>query len=397
MAQSIDHRSIGILGIVTICSYGTWYYSFGVLLDPIRLDEGWSESTLAASFSAGTVLIGLMALSGGRLLDRIGHRRVLAMAAGLGPGSLFVASLASNVWIFLPAVALASGSLGSLAFYHGTMTAAVRLNPSQPGRAIAILTVWGAVSSAIYLPLTSWLVDTFEWRTTVRILAIIAAIVFATAAAVLPEGDSVVTDDPPPIREVVRSAIGHRQARMFTLAVAFGGVAQSTMLVYQVPTMTALGLPAGTAAAVAGLRGFSQLGGRIPLTPIVARLGNDGALLLAFVSMGIGGVLLAFSGTLSIAILFALAAGFGIGAFSPLQGIKSEELFDRSRLGAMMGFYGSVLLLAGSAGPLLAGVLAETTGDRRWASVVVVLAIVVAATAQWRVRAEPLTPESMIG
>ena len=39
----IDHVSIGLLGILTICAYGSWYYSFGVLLDPIRLDTGWRE------------------------------------------------------------------------------------------------------------------------------------------------------------------------------------------------------------------------------------------------------------------------------------------------------------------------------------------------------------------
>ncbi len=382
MASPIDHRSIGILGIVTICSYGTWYYSFGVLLDPIRLEEGWSESTLAASFSAGTVLIGLTSLSGGRLLDRIGHRRVLLLAAAIGPGALFIASLVSNVWSFFAAVALASGAMGSLAFYPVTMTTAVRLNPSQPSRAIALLTIWGAVASAIYLPFASRLVETLEWRSTLRILAIIAATVFASAAALLPDATPAEAREPPPIREMFRSAADSQQARLFTVAVAFGGIAMSTMLVYQVPTMTALGLPASTAATVAGLRGFSQLGGRLPLTRIMARLGNDGALLLAFVAMGVGGVLLAFSGSLPPALAFALIAGFGMGAFSPLQGIKSEELFDRRTLGAMMGFYGSVLLLAGSVGPVLAGVLAEFTGDRRWAAMIVVASTVAAAGAQ---------------
>ncbi len=388
MSPPIDHRAIGILGIVTICSYGTWYYSFGVLLDPIRLEEGWSESTLAASFSAGTALIGLTSLLGGRLLDRIGHRRVLLLAAAIGPGALFTATLASNVWLFFAAVALASGAMGSLAFYPVTMTTAVRLNPSEPSRAIAVLTIWGAVASAIYLPFTSRLVETLEWRSTVRILAVIAAVVFASAAALLPDAPPAETREPPPIRDMFRSSVESRQKRLFTVAVAFGGIAMSTMLVYQVPTMTALGLPAGTAATVAGLRGFSQLGGRIPLTGIMARLGNDGALLLAFVAMGIGGALLAFSGTLPVAVVFALVAGFGMGAFSPLQGIMSEELFDRRTLGAMMGFYGSVLLLAGSVGPVLAGVLAETTGDRRWAPAVVVAATVVAAGAQALARRE---------
>ena len=62
-AETLDHRSVGILGVLTICTYGCWYYAFGVLLDPILEDTGWRESTLAASFSAGQIVIGLSSLA----------------------------------------------------------------------------------------------------------------------------------------------------------------------------------------------------------------------------------------------------------------------------------------------------------------------------------------------
>ncbi len=132
---------------------------------------------------------------------------------------------------------------------------------------------------------------------------------------------------------------------------------------------------------------YMDLGGEHAWKAGVQFVGDD-TLSGHVVAMGIGGALLAFSGTLPVAVVFALVAGFGMGAFSPLQGIMSEELFDRRTLGAMMGFYGSVLLLAGSVGPVLAGVLAETTGDRRWAPAVVVAATIVAAGAQALARRE---------
>ena len=157
----------------------------------------------------------------------------------------------------------------------------------------------------------------------------------------------------------------------------------STLLVYQVPVMTAAGLGAATAASMAGLRGFCQLGGRLPLTPLVARLGSDGSMMLAMTAIAIGGVLLVLSSTVAVAVAFAIVAGFGIGAFSPLQGMKAEELFDRDELGATMGVYGAVLLLAGSAGPVVAGVIAEQTGERRWASAIVVAAALGALAASY--------------
>ncbi len=50
--DGVNHRTIGILGVLTIFAYGSWYYSFGVLLDPIRIDTGWRESTPRHSLRA---------------------------------------------------------------------------------------------------------------------------------------------------------------------------------------------------------------------------------------------------------------------------------------------------------------------------------------------------------
>jgi len=374
MRGTVDHRVTGLLGVVTICAYGSWYYAFGVLLDPIRLDTGWRESTLTASFSVGIIAIGLGSLAGGRMLDRVGPRRVFVSAAVVGGAAFSSASLATNVWVFLIASAAGLGIFGSLGFYHVTMATAVRLNPDEPARAIAVLTIWGALASAIYLPLTAALVDDFGWRVTVRLLAASSVAAFLLAAVLLPAVPAEPNPARPELRSIMSNAVAGGGPRNFALAVACGGIAMSTLLVYQVPTMTALGLPAATAATFAGVRGFAQLGGRLPLGRLLDRFGVDRALMLAFGAIAVGGGLLAFADNRPTALVFAIVAGFGIGAFSPLQGIKAQELFATETLGATMGFYGSLMMLAGSIGPAVAGVIADATGERRWASVMVSLA-----------------------
>lgn len=377
----IDHFSIGVLGVLTICAYGSWYYSFGVLLDPIRIDTGWSESTLASSFSAGTILIGISALFGGRMLDRVGHRPVFLLGGTVGTAGLMTASAASHVAVFFIGAALGLAAFGSLGFYHVTMTTAVRLNPDQPTRAIAVLTIWGALASAIFLPGSDWLQSELGWRAAVRVLAGLTGLVFLIAAAVLPTTATVDPVQRPSVRQLLASTVATPAPRLFTVAVGFGGLAMSTMLVFQVPVMTAAGLGSATAASMAGLRGFCQLGGRIPLSPLVNWLGRDRALMLAFAAMTCGGVLLSIAGTVPVAIAFAIVAGFGIGAFSPLQGMKGEELFERDQLGATMGVYGAVLLLVGSPGPIIGGVVLERTGEARWVTLIVIGAASVALVA----------------
>ncbi|MGH1489655.1 MAG: MFS transporter [Acidimicrobiales bacterium] len=394
----MKHGAIALLGLVTIVAYGSWYYAFGVLLDPIRIATGWSEAGLAASFSAGIVSVGFGAIGGGRLLDRLGSRFVFLIGGTGGGLGLLATSYSSGQIMFTVAAAAAMGFLGSFGFYHITMTTAVRVNPQDPSKAIATLTIWGAFASVIYLPATAALVEWLEWRLTVRILGLVVLAIFGMAALVIPNtvsepetgsesGTGSDGNEPrPSIRQILAATVQSPSRRSFTIAVAFGGVAMSTVLVYQVPTMTAVGLPLSTAATMAGIRGFAQTGGRIPLGRIVKRVGSDGALVLAFSAMTIGGTLLAFAGTVPVALAFAIIMGFGIGAYSPLQGIKAEELFERETLGATMGAYSTIMMLSGAAGPAVAGVLADSTDDRRMVAFVIVGAAAVATLFALRLR-----------
>ncbi len=382
----LAHRAIGVLGLITICVYGAWYYAFGVLLDPIIADTGWNEAVLASSFSLGILGIGVGSLFGGRLLDRLGTRWVFGLAATVGGGALLAATMATNLALFVLFSSVGMGVFGALGFYHVTMAAVVRLHPEESGRAIAALTIWGALASPIYLPLAAWLVERHGWRTTSQLLVLSAIIMLIVGALSLPRPEALPDLGPPPgLRAVAASAVSTAEARAFTVAVALIGVTISILLSYQVPIMSAAGLPLTTAATMAGVRGFSQLGGRLPLGFLLKRIEARTALFIALGAVTVGTLLLGLAGTVPVALLFAVVAGFGIGAYSPLQGIYAAELFDHRAIGATMGLYTSVSMLAGSLGPFAGGLIVELTGDRRWiavaASVTAVASVLALATA----------------
>lgn len=362
----LNHPAIAALGMVTVCCYGTWYYAFGVLLDPILADSGWRETWLSSSFSAGMILIGLGSMFGGRMLDRFGPRAVFGLAATLAAFGLGTASVTTHPAVFGAGAALGMGALGALGFYHVTMATVVRLHPDNAHRAIAMLTIWGAFSSPIYLPLAAWLNNEFGWRVTVRLLLGSAIAALIAAIIVVPNEGAPSNEQRPTIRAVAAAATARGNARAFIVAIALVGVATSVILSYQVPVMVAAGLPLTTASAAAGARGFCQLGGRLPLGWIVGRIGTRRALFVALWAIVAGSIVLAFSSTLATALVFAVVVGFGIGAFSPLQGMRSAELYDRASLGATMGFQSTIGQLVGAVGPLASGIVAEATGDRRF-------------------------------
>lgn len=354
---------VAVLGIITIAVYGSWYYSFGVLLDPIIEDTGWAESSLTVVYSASILAGGLASLGGGLLLDRFGSRLVFSLSSLVGLMAFQVAASADSLLLFGVMGAVGGASFSALGFYHITQTVAVRISPGAADRAIAVLTMWGALASAIYLPTAAWLVERIGWRTTVRSLTTSAVLALAVGAVLV----TTRTTDMPRSREVIRvlrDSFQSRVNRRYVVAVAMMGVGVETILVYQVPAMTAAGLSLAAASFWAGFRGFAQLGGRLPLTPIVNRLGTVGAQRLAIVSTSIGMVILAFAGSIPLAATFAVLAGFGIGAMSPLQGMHARSIFSETSLGGAMGFLSLVFLVGGSMGPAAAGFLATASGSR---------------------------------
>ncbi len=353
---------IAVLGLITIAVYGAWYYSFGVLLDPIIADTGWSESTLTAAFGLSSLVGGVAGLGGGWLLDRFGSRFVFALGALSGASAFWVASVADQVGVFSLSVIIGGASVSALGMYHITQTAAVRISPTNTTKAIAVLTIWGAFASAIYVPIAGWIVAPLGWRVTLRVLTGSMVVMLAVGSMVVATSPG----DPGGLGAIrsLRKTLSTFRVQRYVAAIGLVGIATATLLVYQVPAMTAAGLPLAAASFWAGFRGFSQLGGRLPLMPLVRRFGVLGSLRIALVVLGIGMFVLAGAGSPWLAFVFAILAGFGVGALSPLQGMTTRDLFDAETLGTAMGLLGAMFLTVGAIGPVVAGVVAESTGSR---------------------------------
>ncbi len=377
------HLTIVLLGLVTISAYGAWYYAFGVLLVPILDDTGWSEAGLTATFSASAAIGALASVPAGRLIDRRGSRLAFLTAAALSIIGLGLASAAPSLPLFALGAVLGGASLQSLGFYHITQATAVRAAPHRPALAIARLTIYGAFSSTVYLPLAAYLEERIGWRATMRSLEAGTAGVLLVAAVVIRDRPDAGRRRPPLQLAVVLRSV---PARRFFVASALIGLGVGTILVYQVPLMTTAGLPVATAAWMAGARGMAQVSGRIPVARIVARLGARRSIQMAYVAITVGVGVLIVAGRVWIALIYVAVAGFGIGATSPLQGIYADELFERDQLGAAMGVLGMGFGLAGALGPTMVGLLTDLLGSRWWG---VAIAVAAGAGAVFQMRPVP--------
>jgi MFS family permease len=355
---------IAVLGVLTIIGYGACFYAYGVLIGPISADTRWPDAALGAIFSATLVIAGAGGIVAGRVLDARGPRPIFLVAGIAGAGAMLLASVQGALLPFAIAYAGGCGLVGALGFYHITQAVAARTAPAAPARAIIWLTLFGALSSPIYLPLTAWLTQTAGWRGTIRIEAVTVGVAFLFAAILIKNPGRSRPGEPADRRAgVLRAAWRSPLVRAWLAATLTGGAAVNALIIYQVPVTTRAGLPLGVAAAVAGFRGLAQLAGRLPLTALTSKLGTRTTLVLAYTLAAAATLLLLAGGALAPVLVLSLLAGAAIGAIYTLQGVYAHELIDPRQLGMLLGLAQAVFTAGGALGPLTAGALLGATGS----------------------------------
>lgn len=352
-----------LLGVLTVGAYGFSYYSFGVFLEPIATDTGWSRGGLSGAFAVGSLVGGAGAIVAGRVFDSRGPKPVFAVGLVVGSALTLLAAGASSLLAFALMWGVGAGAISAGLFYNVTMAATSRLYPDDRAKAFTVLTFVGGFALPIFGPLTGFVVDEWGWRDGMRILVgvhaifVIPAILFVPAGRPLPSSED--SDGEQEGYGSLREALRSREVVQMTAMFAFGMAAFAAIQVHHVAVFRGAGLSLGSAAALAGVRGLLSLPGRGALAFVQGRLGTPGATLVVYMAMTAGTLLLVPAGHVSLVWAFVIITGFAFGTIVPLQGLYSAEVLGNRRLGTLLGMQSVVLTLAGASGPLLVGFIAD--------------------------------------
>ncbi len=366
----VANLQIATLGLLTIATYGSWIYGFGVLLPGMSASFENSDRVLPFAFSGAQLVAGLSGPLIGRLLDKRGSTPI-AIIGCLGGAAFTLAGLQQNLVLFVGLYIIGGGVVGAAGFYSITQTAAARVSPGAENEAITRLTVWGAFASPIFVPALAWIANSQGWRTGhVAAGLLVVALFGATAVTVrvVPRA----TRQRRSFAATLRTELKRPGVPIFLLATVLGTIAAQALIVYQVPMLTSAGLALTTASAYAGARGLAQLLGRLPLAMVVKRIGINASLGLAYLFLVGAAIVVLAADWIPAAIAFAILGGIAIGANSALLGMRAHQLFSSEDLGAAMGALALINGLAAAVGPVLSGLLLAGSG----AAAVVILVTV---------------------
>lgn len=332
-------------------------------VDPIAADLGLSRDSVLALYSVGTFLGILTAPFVGKLVDRLGPRRLVSPAVVGLAGACCVMSLAWNAWT----LALAFTLLRAAAIAGLSLVSTQMLNlwfDRFRGRMTALAMMGLALGGLVVPPLADTITKAESWRS--AYLALGAGVL----GIMLPVGLALYRNRP----EVHGSekdfgrprAAGPARAEGLTLAQAmrtptFWYLVSLTLLVNAVNTallldhvraMGAAGLSRGAAIALLGAVTTTQAVTTLVGGVLVDRFGARpvGLLGLALLSVSVIGVMAAPG--LGGGLVYAMTLGAMIAILQVAHSSGLAEAFGTAHLGSIRGTTFVVGVSGAAAGPL---------------------------------------------
>lgn len=366
--------AVCLIGIVQIISWGTSFYSLGVLGKPVVADTGWSNGIVFAGLTVGLLVSSLISAPIGAAIDRYGARVVMAAGCVILTATLLWVSQVRDQWSYLAAWA-AIGVGMRMTLYDAAFAAMVQVSPHNGRRAIAFLTLFGGFASTVFWVVGHELVTAFGWRQTYVIFALLNLLVCAPLCLIglarrEPEIDAGEAPAAAPSANPHHTAPLEGTARtiamvLFCIVMSGNALVFGVGAVHLVGLIEASGVALALAVTIASFKGIAQVAGRLweiiwgqRIPPVGLGRLAIGLLPLAFIVLLLGGA------DWLTAATFTVIFGVSNGLVTVVRGAVPLALFGADGYGKILGIVATPILLFNALSPMLFALIVDAWGYR---------------------------------
>jgi MFS family permease len=365
-ASTHDPKLVGWLSLAQLISWGSVFYTFSLLMEPVERELGLTRAQSSLAFSLASLAEGMLAYPVGRWIDR-GHERIIMTGGSLLIAALLVAhSFVGSAWTFY-AVWIGLGAALSGTLYTPVFAVVTRRFPDDFRRAIITLTFLGGLASTVFIPVSAALIHSLGWRHALWVLAALHLLVCAPIHALQ------LRDAP---RGVTRSggasaspAALVRSAPFLLIAVFSVGMMGVTAALppHMISLLRGNGLDERWVIAIPAGIGLFQVVGRVLLYffehHFDLHLANR--LIPLLIPIGIA-TLLFGAGHPWAAVLFVLLYGMGNGMLTIVKGTAIAQYVNREHVASLNGALGLPTAIARASTPLVLGLLWSPAAGYAW-------------------------------
>jgi len=155
---------VALCFVVNFLVLGLATHSFTVYMKPLEETFGWSRKAISAAMALATLAMAFTAPLVGRLIDRVGARVVMALGAGVLGASAMLLSRTETLWHFYLLYAIAGVGQGAATVIPISVVISNWFHAKR-GRALGVVMTGTGLGAIVIVPLTTWMVVHWGWRT----------------------------------------------------------------------------------------------------------------------------------------------------------------------------------------------------------------------------------------
>ena len=370
---------VALCFIISVVALGT-SASFGVFMEPMLKELGWTRSSISASFSLSNLIAGVAGILAGRLTDKLGPRLVLT-ATGLcmGAGYLLM-PLVHEPWQMYLFYGVFNG-IGIAGTIVPISSISIRWFTTRRAMVSGIISSGMAVGTIIFSQLSGWLITVRDWRFTFIVVGIITLVVTVICAQFLkrdpqsvgqlPFGETGRTDvvslKKPVTGLTLAQSVKKIQFWLFYAANVLGATAVFALTAHIVIHARGLHIPNAAAVTLMSFISITSILSRMTMGFVADKIGHRTTITLGMSLLLISLVCLIFAADYWMLVIFALVFGFSWGTFFVPVSPLTAELFGVKSLGSVFGLLNTSLTAGAAIGPVLAGYIYDINGSYLWA------------------------------
>jgi MFS family permease len=351
-----------VLGIAV--SFGSLViFTFGVFMKPLTGQFGWSRTQVSLAFTLTAMTVAVFSPFIGRMVDRLGARRVLLPCVAVYGVAFCCLSLVNTLPGFY-ALYVLLGVVGN----GTTQLCYARVISAwfDRRRGIALATMMAGVGAgAIAIPpLTTWLISAYGLHAAYLLLGgSIFVLGLVPAGLWLRETPPALNNANAPSQTRAAGVAGMRggeavRTPVFWLLLAgffLFSVSVNGSVAHLIPLLTDRGIVAETAALAASILGVLTLCGRLLTGVLLDRFFGSRVAGIFFAIAAVGVAVLSQAHTIATAFLGASLVGLGMGAEADVMPYLISRYFGLRSFSEIYGYAFTAYAVAGALGPLLMG------------------------------------------
>ncbi len=381
--QTLSMTQVLVCGALIVALSMGIRHGFGLWLQPITMDRGWTRETFAFALAIQNLAWGLAGPVAGMLADKYGAFRVLIVGSLLYAGGLVLMALSTSGLAFTGSAGVMLGLAQSGTTYavvYGVI--ARQVDPAKRSWAMGVTAAAGSFGQFLMVPFENWLIGGFGWQNALFVLGCLALVIMPLAFFMKEPPVAASTGPKQSVMAALREAFAYSSFRLLMLGYFVCGFQVVFIGVHLPSYLKDNGLEPGVATTALALIGLFNVFGTYTAGTLGDKIAKRHILaaIYALRAVAIAAFVLAPLSPMSVYIFSSVMGFLWLSTVPPTNAIVAQ-IFGVQYMSMLGGFVFLSHQIGSFLGVWLGGLLFDTTGsyDLVWWIAVALSAMAVAA------------------